>query len=73
MHRGAWFRLAGMLALIGAAACAGSSETAAEAACREKGYMRGTAAFAACLHPQDAGELERATEAWGRDAEGMRQ
>ena len=73
MRRGAWFRLAVILTLAGAAACAGESETAAETACREKGYMRGTAAFAACLNPQDAGELERATEAWGRDAEGIRQ
>jgi hypothetical protein len=73
MRQGGWFRLAVMLAVVGVAACAGESESAAEAACREKGYMRGTAAFAACLHPQDAGELERATEAWGRDAEGMRQ
>jgi hypothetical protein len=73
MDWGASFRLAVMLVLGGAAACAGSSETAAEAACREKGFSRGTAAFAACLHPQDAEELERATEAWGRDAEGMRQ
>jgi hypothetical protein len=67
MRRGVWFGLAVLLTLVGAAACAGGTDTRAEAACREKGYTPGTVGFAECLHPKDAKQLERGQEAWERD------
>jgi hypothetical protein len=69
MRRGVWFGLAVLLTLVGAAACAGGTDTRAEAACREKGFTPGTVEFAECLHPGDAEQLERAQKAWERDAE----
>ncbi len=66
-----WRLFAVIPGLLALAACAGGDDTRAEAACREKGYTRGTAAFAECLHPEDAENIERAQEAWERDAEGM--
>jgi hypothetical protein len=62
-----------MFSLVGAAACTDGSESAAEAACREKGYMPGTVEFAECLHPKDAKQLERAQDAWERDSEDIKQ
>jgi hypothetical protein len=73
MRRGVWFGLAVLLTLVGAAACAGGTDTRAEAACREKGYTPGTVGFAECLHPEDATQLKRGQEAWERDTEDIKQ
>ena len=68
-----WRLLAMILGFLTLAACSGTSDTRAEAACRDKGYTRGTMEFAECVHPEDAEQLERAREAWERDAESRRQ
>lgn len=68
-----WTRLAVVPGFLVLAACAGGSDTQAEAACREKGYTPGTVGFAECLHPEDATQLKRGQEAWERDTEDIKQ
>ena len=58
--------VAALVCLVFVAGCAGGlpSQTNAEAACRARGLLPGTAEFTACLHPNEAAAVERGEEAW---------